>query len=93
MLRVVEKSNLLHQEKDDYGEMLGFEAVCLVPFEPKLIKYEMLSDEQIDWMNRYNAEVRNKVGPVLREQDKLRAYEWMMQRTVPLTSEDVEAFR
>jgi hypothetical protein len=46
--------------------------VCLVPFEPKLIDYTMLSQEQLDWINRYNRVIREKVGKVLKEQGRER---------------------
>jgi Xaa-Pro aminopeptidase len=70
VLRVVEKKNLRFQDKDDYGTLLGFEPVCLVPFEPKLIKYELMNDEQIDWLNRYNRLIREKVGSELKRQGR-----------------------
>ena len=70
VLRVVKKENLRHQEKEDYGELLGLEPVCLVPFEPKLIDYTLFSDGQVDWLNRYNRMVREKVGKELKAQGK-----------------------
>ena len=55
-----------------YGDFLGFEPVTLVPFEPHLIDYDLLSNEQIDWLNHYNQLVRNRVGKELQKQEKLR---------------------
>ena len=72
VLRVVKKENLKHQEREDYGDFLGFEPVCLVPFEPKLIDYTMLNNEQVDWLNRYNRMVRERVGKELKAQGKDR---------------------
>ena len=68
VLRVIEQKNLKYQDKEDYGTLLGFRPVCLVPFEPKLIKYELLNNEQIDWLNRYNRMIRERVGPLLKRQ-------------------------
>ena len=56
-----------------------------MPFEPKLIDFGLMNEEQLDWFNRYNAEVRDKVGAELKKQGKQRGYEWMMERTKPLS--------
>ena len=50
-------------EDDTYGDFIKFEAVTLVPFEPKLINFTLLRPEQIDWYNEYNSLIREKVGP------------------------------
>ena len=50
-------------EDDTYGDFIRFEAVTLVPFEPKLINFSLLRPEQIDWYNEYNSLIREKVGP------------------------------
>ncbi|XP_070568029.1 xaa-Pro aminopeptidase 1-like [Ptychodera flava] len=60
-----------------------FEEVAFVPFEPKLIKYEMLSLDQLNWLNDYHQEVRDKVGPRLKEKNE-DAYDWMMRQTEPV---------
>ena len=46
----------------EYGNFIKFEPVTLVPFEPKLIRFEKLTPEQIDWYNRYNELVIDQVG-------------------------------
>lgn len=50
-------------EHNQYGNFIKFEAVTLVPFEPKLINFSLMSPEQIDWYNVYNQIIRDKVGP------------------------------
>ena len=59
VLRVVNK-NLTYAGRG-FGPFYGFKAVCLVPFEPKLIDYGLLSREQVDWINSYNKEIVDKV--------------------------------
>lgn len=39
-------------------QFLRFEPISLVPFEPKLIKFELLSNKQKAWLNSYNIMVR-----------------------------------
>ncbi|CAG0925209.1 unnamed protein product, partial [Notodromas monacha] len=66
------------------GPYLGLEPVTFVPFEPKLICAELLSTKQKNWLNNYNALVRDKIGAELHERDNTEAYEWMMARTGPV---------
>ena len=68
VLTVVEKNNLPGKDKGDYGPFLGFEPVCLVPYETKLIDFGLFSKEQLEFFNTYNRVVRNEVGPELQKQ-------------------------
>ena len=43
------------------GDFVEFEAVTLVPFEPKLIDFGLMSVKQIEWLNTYNELIVNKV--------------------------------
>jgi hypothetical protein len=40
--------------------------VTLVPFEPKLIDFGMMSPPQIEWFNSYNRKIREKVATLLK---------------------------
>ena len=51
-------------------QFLAFEPVSLVPFEPKLIDYTLLNQEQVDWLNNYNMLIREHVGKELKRQKK-----------------------
>ena len=65
----------------DYGDFIQFEPVTLVPFEPKLIKFELLSPEQAAWYDRYNSLVLDLVGSRLLQQGRDRGYQWLLSRT------------
>ena len=71
VLRTVKSPSLKFSNKD-YGTFLGFEPVCLVPFEPKLINYSLLTEAHIEWLNYYNNLIRERVGPELKFQGKQR---------------------
>ncbi|KAJ8315802.1 hypothetical protein KUTeg_007952 [Tegillarca granosa] len=43
---------------------LEFETITLVPYEPHLIKFDMLSEAQIDWMNAYYQKIRQNILPL-----------------------------
>lgn len=64
-----------------FKQMLGFEAVTLVPFEAKLIDTTLLSQRQCDWLNAYHNTVRQVVGNELLQQDRQEAYEWLQTKT------------
>lgn len=89
VLMAVNRDNLKYGDKpvESGGgkQMLGFEPVCLVPFEPKLINMTLLNHEQKAWLNNYNNKIREKVGAEMKKQNKSnRAIEWMMKRTEPV---------
>ena len=68
----------------DYGDFIQFEPVTLVPFEPKLIKFSLLSAEQVAWVNNYNNIILELVGPRLLQQGRDRGYQWLLSRTTTL---------
>ncbi|KAJ8733454.1 hypothetical protein PYW08_001752 [Mythimna loreyi] len=63
---------------------LGFHEATLIPFEPKLIDRNMLTEYEIKWLNGYNDRIRKEVGPELKQQELTDVYYWMMNKTVPL---------
>lgn len=93
ILRVVEK-NLTHNAL--YGEFVRFEAVTLVPFEPKLIDFSRMTVKQLEWYNKYNEEINEKVASILKESGSKRAYEWVMARTQyvsPSVSNEIQKWK
>ncbi|CAC5392508.1 pepP [Mytilus coruscus] len=58
---------------------LTFETVTLVPYEPNLIDYDLLSPEQIKWINMYHSKVQKEIGPLV-SSDPV-ASEWLSSRT------------
>ena len=54
-------------------EMLGFETLTFAPIDRRLIVKEMLSPTELDWLNRYHAQVLEKLGPSLEGADR----EWL----------------
>ncbi|XP_049771158.1 xaa-Pro aminopeptidase 1-like [Schistocerca cancellata] len=74
----VERRQTEHQSHKTY---YGFKTVTLVPYEPKLIKEEMLTSEQRDWLNEYNSQIRSLVGAELKHQKRMKGFYWMMSKT------------
>lgn len=63
---------------------LGFEPITLIPFEPNLIIYDMLSLPQIEWINGYHQTVLKKIVPILKDFKDDDAIRWVEERTQPI---------
>lgn len=65
----------------DFGEFLKFETLTLYPFDLNLFETEIMSDEEIEWVNRYHDTVYGKLAPYLDDVER----EWLRERTKELT--------
>ena len=63
---VKKKSGNPRQKK----EFLEFETLTLVPFEKKLIEKDLLSCDELLWLNSYHHNVYNKLSPFLNVSEK-----------------------
>ena len=61
-------------------ETLGFETLTFAPIERRLIKKDMLSVEEIAWLDGYHAEVLAKIGPQLQGEDRA----WLERACAPI---------
>ena len=62
--------NLVLCKKAETDGFLQFETLTLFPFERKLIEKELLSDSELQWLNRYHQWVCEKLSPLLSESEK-----------------------
>jgi Xaa-Pro aminopeptidase len=60
--------------------MLGFETLTLAPIARELIVKQLLTKEEIAWVNAYHARVWDKIGPQLEGDAKA----WLEAATEPL---------
>lgn len=67
---------------NNYGGVtfLGFERLTFVPIQTKLLDLEIMSDQEIKWLNDYHAEVFRKVSPLV----KGNARRWLEENTRPI---------
>ncbi len=61
-------------------EMLAFETLTFAPIERRLVVKEMLSPQEVNWLNAYHAEVLAKIGPKLWGGDKV----WLEEACAPI---------
>ncbi len=65
----------------DFGHFLKFETLTLCPFDISLFDTSMMTDGEIDWVNRYHAMVCERLLPHLEP----AAQEWLIAKTAALT--------
>ncbi len=61
---------VLAQECDDNSNMLCFDTVTLVPFDPKLINIKMLDRREKQWLKTYTLDMQEKLAPYLSAEEK-----------------------
>jgi len=64
----------------EFGEFLTFETLTLCPIDTRPIIRELLTQEEVDWLNDYHAEVRARLTPHLDE----KVGQWLEEKTRPI---------
>jgi Xaa-Pro aminopeptidase len=60
--------------------MLEFEALTMAPFDTRLLDIELLTDDELDWLNDYHTLVCSKIAPHLNAE----TLDWLEQATQPI---------
>lgn len=79
----VRTENILLVVKDKegmYGDYYKFETVTLCPIDKKGIVREMLSQEEIDWLNAYHRKVYDALSPSLGREER----KWLEEKALPI---------
>lgn len=63
-----------------YGQFMEFETVTLVPYEREAILPEMLTKEELNWLNDYHRKVYETIAPMLEGEEK----EWLKEATAEI---------
>ena len=66
----------------DGRAMLEFETLTLAPFDTRLIDIDLLTGDELDWLDSYHAQVRERIAPHLEGSDLV----WLEQATRPIGS-------
>ncbi len=64
-LRIENMMVCVEKEVSEYGQFLGFETLTLCPIDTTLVVPELLTDEEIKWLNHYHRRVYRNLKPVL----------------------------
>jgi len=66
------------------SQFLTFTPVTVVPIQTKLILAELMTRQEIDWLNAYHQTCRDRVGPLLKEAGRMETLEWLFRETQPM---------
>lgn len=72
--------NLVLTEKaltTDFGDFLKFETLTLYPFDLALFETDIMTDEEIEWVNEYHKTVYEKLAPHLSDDER----GWLKEKT------------
>ncbi len=67
-------------EGSTFGEFLEFETLTLCPIDTRCIDRSLLRQDEVDWLNRYHATVRERLAPRVAG----AALDWLQERTEPI---------
>jgi Xaa-Pro aminopeptidase len=63
--------------ESEFGDFLEFETLTLCPIDTRCLNLELLGSDEIQWLNTYHAEVRERLTPHLDGE----ALAWLNERT------------
>lgn len=66
--------------ENEFGKFYGFETLTLCPIDTRAIDAELLSDEEIKWLDNYHREVYNTLAHLLGKEQK----KWLEERCAPI---------
>lgn len=64
----------------EFGRFLKFEVLTLFPFDLRLFDTDIMTDDEINWVNSYHAKVRERLLPFLNAEEQ----NWLIQKTETL---------
>lgn len=64
----------------EFGEFLKFETLTLFPFDLKLFETDIMTNEEIAWVNDYHRQVREALSPHLNDEER----KWLETKTAEL---------
>ncbi len=71
---------IMCQKATDDGEYLRFETMAVCPIDTRLIVPAQMRSDEIDWLNQYHKDVREKLTPYLNEEEAA----WLEKMTEPI---------
>lgn len=67
----------LEKEESDGRRLLGFRTLTLVPYDPRLIVKEEITDDERRWLRAYYMDIEDIIGPSLRPETR----KWLRTQT------------
>jgi Xaa-Pro aminopeptidase len=76
-IRIENLVNTIKDVSNEFNEFYAFECLTIAPISTKIVKKDLLEQNQIDWLNGYNALVFEKLSPFLNEDEVA----WLKEET------------
>ena len=79
----IRTENLIAVEKwktTEFGQFFRFKTLTMFPYDAKLIDLDLLTPQEIDWINDYHKQVYSRLSPHLDESEKA----WLAEKTAEL---------
>ena len=64
----------------EFGDFLSFETLTLCPIDTRCLNLSLLNAAEVEWLNGYHQEVRERLSPYLHDE----ALAWLIERTEPI---------
>lgn len=58
----------VEKQETEFGRFFGFETLTLCPIDTTLINKELLTEDEIEWINNYHKEVNRILKPLIRHE-------------------------
>ena len=75
--------NLIHvipAKESEFGKFLQFETITMFPIDKDLVDLELMSKDEMEWLNNYHIKVYDTVSPKLNEEER----EWLSNKCAPV---------
>ena len=79
-IRIENTLLIVPAQESEFGKFYKFEPLTLCPIDKKAIAIEILTDEELTWLNEYHQMVYDRLCPFLSEEENT----WLKEATSPL---------
>ena len=66
----------IKSKETEFGEFYANESVTMFPYDYKLIDINLLTQDEIEWLNRYHSKVYSNLSPHLNDEEK----KWLKEK-------------
>ena len=76
-IRIENMMVVAEAEKTEFGQFMEFETITYCPIDLAGIDKELLTKQEIEWLNDYHQQVYTKLAPYLNEEERV----WLQGET------------
>lgn len=74
----------VHDQETEFGKFYRFDTLTLCPFDRALFDVDIMTEDEIDWVDEYHATVREQLRPLLQPDEQ----KWLDEATKSLLTVD-----